>query len=237
MTTGAGTQGREGGLNLQTATRNWQTPNAAAEAPNLGSNIKNGPKSLLAQAELATPWQTPAAFQGRFRRQVGQTERAEELLPAQAESATERAWPTPQAHDAVGGKTPEQVAAMRARTGAGVSNLNEAATAWSTPRASDGEKGGPNQSFGAGGTPLPAQAAQWGTPTSRDWKDGASPSMEAPTNGLLGRQAPRMPMPGDGSSQPDPTSRRRLNPRFVEWLQGWPEGWVDLTSSTSSETA
>lgn len=30
---------------------------------------------------------------------------------------------------------------------------------WSTPRASDGEKGGPNMAFGAGGTPLPAQAA------------------------------------------------------------------------------
>ena len=35
--------------------------------------------------------------------------------------------PTPQAHDAVGGKTPEQVAAMRERTGAGVANLNEVA--------------------------------------------------------------------------------------------------------------
>jgi hypothetical protein len=31
------------------------------------------------------------------------------------------------------------------------------ASPWSTPRASDGEKGGPNQSFGAGGQPLPAQ--------------------------------------------------------------------------------
>lgn len=35
---------------------------------------------------------------------------------------------------------------------------------WGTPRASDGEKGGPNQSFGAGGMLLPAQAAQWPTP-------------------------------------------------------------------------
>jgi hypothetical protein len=51
--------------------------------------------------------------------------------------------PTPQAHDAVGGKTPEQVEAMRRRTGAGVSNLNE--VVFPTPRASDGEKGGPNQ--------------------------------------------------------------------------------------------
>jgi len=46
-----------------------------------------------------------------------------------------------------------------------------AATAahWSTPRATDGEKGGPNQSFGAGGQPLPAQAfhvmtSMWPTP-------------------------------------------------------------------------
>ena len=41
---------------------------------------------------------------------------------------------------------------------------------WGTPRASDGEKGGPNQSFGAGGMPLPAQAAQWPTPAARDWR-------------------------------------------------------------------
>ena len=39
-----------------------------------------------------------------------------------------------------------------------------AAMLWGTPRSSDGEKGGPNQSFGAGGLPLPAQAAQWFTP-------------------------------------------------------------------------
>lgn len=42
---------------------------------------------------------------------------------------------------------------------------------WRTPRASDGEKGGPNQAFGAGGQPLPAQAyqaAHWSTPTVRD---------------------------------------------------------------------
>nr|WP_241651391.1 hypothetical protein [Sinirhodobacter populi] len=39
---------------------------------------------------------------------------------------------------------------------------------WSTPRASDAEKGGPNQKFGAGGIPLPAQAAQWTTPSASD---------------------------------------------------------------------
>ena len=46
-------------------------------------------------------------------------------------------WPTPQMHDAVGAKTPEQVAAMRKRTQAGVSNLNEVCqlSGWPTPVA------------------------------------------------------------------------------------------------------
>ena len=163
------------------AMRNWQTPNAASEAPNLGSNIKNGPKSLLAQAEQTTRalwqtptvgnttggnknrggdrstelllpgqaekttqamWQTPAVFQGRLRRQVGQTERAEELLPAQAESVSGR------------------LAQMTMRGGL-LSSLPE------------------------------------------DWT----------------------------------SSRLRLNPRFVEWLMGWEEGWVALPNSTSSGMA
>lgn len=53
---------------------------------------------------------------------------------------------------------------------------------WSTPRASDGEKGGPNMSFGAGGQPLPAQmhqASPWVTPSARDWKDSAGMATEA----------------------------------------------------------
>lgn len=36
---------------------------------------------------------------------------------------------------------------------------------WATIRASDGEKGGPNMQFGAGGQPLPSMAA-WSTPRS-----------------------------------------------------------------------
>lgn len=91
-------------------TRNWQTPNAAAEAPNLGSNIRNGPKPLLAQAEQTTRrmWQTPAVFQGKYRRQVHQTKRAEELLPAQAQRTTERltAWATPTSRDWKDGSEP-----------------------------------------------------------------------------------------------------------------------------------
>lgn len=45
-----------------------------------------------------------------------------------------------------------------------------AARNWSTPRASDAEKGGPGMSFGGGGTPLPAMTASW--PTIRAAESG-----------------------------------------------------------------
>jgi hypothetical protein len=45
-------------------------------------------------------------------------------------------------------------------------------TNWSTPKATDGAKGGPGQSYGSGGMPpLPAQAAQWQTPVADDQVD------------------------------------------------------------------
>lgn len=74
-------------------------------------------------------------------------------------------WPTPTANDWKGsGPTLQRVdGQMRG------DRLDYATEQfWSTPRASDGEKGGPNQAFGAGGIPLPAQTAQWPTPTARD---------------------------------------------------------------------
>ena len=73
------------------------------------------------------------------------------------------------------GWSEEELTAARAKAKAGANNgngfglgLGAAASAWGTPRASDAEKGGPNQSFGAGGTPLPAQAAQWLTPAAHE---------------------------------------------------------------------
>ena len=45
-------------------------------------------------------------------------------------------------------------------------------TRWATPRASDAEKGGPNQKFGEGGEPLTAQAVKWTTPSAGDGHRG-----------------------------------------------------------------
>ncbi len=49
---------------------------------------------------------------------------------------------------------------------------------WSTPKATDGAKGGPGQSYGSGGVPpLPAQAAQWPTPAEQNWKGSSEASI------------------------------------------------------------
>jgi len=51
-------------------------------------------------------------------------------------------------------------------------------TNWSTPKATDGAKGGPGQSYGSGGMPpLPAQAAQWPTPAAQNWKGSSTASI------------------------------------------------------------
>jgi len=89
---------------------------------------------------------------------------------------------------------------------------------------------------GASGLPgqfdLPGEAERWATPTGRDYKDGDG-TANVPTNALLGLQAPRTPMPGNKSMN---NTSRRLNPLFVEWLMGWPQGWLELTGSASSGT-
>lgn len=102
---------------------------------------------------------------------------------------------------------------------------------WSTPRASDAEKGSPNQSFGAGGQPLPSQAAQWSTPSVADVQGGRkSRSGDRDSELLMNGQADQlcsrldqMPSTNGETSSPD---RRSLNPLFVEWLMGWPPGWT-----------
>jgi hypothetical protein len=80
-------------------------------------------------------------------------------------------------------------------------------TNWSTPKATDGAKGGPGQSCGSGGMPpLPAQAAQWPTPAAQNWK-GSSPDSVTRADGksrmdILHYRAEQ------GFIRPDPVSRR-----------------------------
>lgn len=115
-------------------------------------------------------------------------------------------WPTPRT--ITGGAESAERKRELGRTDSGEGDLQAAvldwARLWSTPRASDGEKGSPNQAFGAGGIPLSAQAVQqsgqllFGLLDPMTGKDGAPTS----STGLM------------------------LNPQFVEPLMGWANGWT-----------
>jgi DNA (cytosine-5)-methyltransferase 1 len=60
--------------------------------------------------------------------------------------------------------------------------------------------------------------------------------LQDPAGGELAipAQSPLTPTPEPGSTSCEsglisrPQSKRRLNPRFVEWLMGWPPGWTDF---------
>lgn len=89
-------------------------------------------------------------------------------------------------------------------------------------------------------------ARLWGTPRASEWK-GTDPPGSASHKHRLDRHyldaqsedfhhRPMIEKPGQKSSENDPTSHRRLNPKFVEWLMGWPEDWIELHSFVSSET-
>jgi hypothetical protein len=82
-------------------------------------------------------WPTPEGMAGGKTSRGGN--RKDELLL----SGMVKQWATPQAHDAQGPKTLEQIAAMRAK-GHGVKNLNEQAC-WGTPTARDHKSGRGNE--------------------------------------------------------------------------------------------
>jgi hypothetical protein len=67
---------------------------------------------------------------------------------------------------------------------------------WSTPKATDGAKGGPGQSYGSGGRPpLPAQAAQWQTPVADDQADRLRGKINGRGEPKLSAQAIQWPTP------------------------------------------
>ena len=213
-------------------------------------------------------------------------------------------WPTPQAHDQRGAKTPDQIEAQRTLTGAGVRNLNEEVSTWSTPGASPQQNRTthytPSHLAGTHGRNLAADVGSWQTPATDSFRSRGGDRKDEPgldqqarmfdrnnwpspmasdavaivdQHGagnlrLLGAarlfptpaardyrsekggektlahfnrsagpsfpafvehspQAPQIP-DGPQSSESAPTSRRRLNPRFVEWLMGFPIGHTEL---------
>lgn len=213
-----------GGPDLQEAAENWGAP-TARDWKDGGADLTNVPENGLLGRQAAN-WPTPTTMLTGDRT-------APEVFDARQRKMKER-------HKGNTGNGCGPDLAMVART-------------WSTPVATDGEKGGPNQARTAGGMPpLPAQAQNWSTPSVADTTGSRkSRSGDRSDEPLLNGQAeivslrtllPDRPIStvGEESSH----IRRSLNPLFVEWLMGWPRGWTSQalmppasSGSACSETA
>jgi DNA (cytosine-5)-methyltransferase 1 len=89
---------------------------------------------------------------------------------------------------------------------------------------------------------LDQQARMFPTPAARDYRTPNKTAYSERGGGAKGEQLQnfvehhldlnsppvRPTLDGQKSSEPSPHSRRRLNPRFVEWLMGFPIGWTEL---------
>lgn len=113
--------------------------------------------------------------------------------------------------------------------------IAEQAEHWMTPSANEDAAGtvdGKMQKM------LTHQAKEWATPRGSDWNGASMERVNNPEKRFQLREQdlfaepshPDLEMPphGNESSESAPTSRRQLNPRFVEWLQGWTPGHTSL---------
>lgn len=108
---------------------------------------------------------------------------------------------------------------------------------WSSPRASDGEKGAPLQKFSGGGQPLPAQIyanaekAMWVTPSARDGKD--TPGMATEGESLDGDQIALEGM--EKRRQRDDQLPRQMNANFEKTMRPTPKASAAGETSRSGD--
>ena len=201
---------------LTGATRQWATPNAR-DVLNPGS-----PDGQRSQRKLEQGWTIDLNDQAAW-------------------------WTTPQAHDAAGGN-PERVG--RFGTKHGGANLADDVTLWKTPDVPNGGRtmsaadvaanGATDKGKRQVGLENQVRYTAWPTPgtgTPNSLRGSAQHPDIRRANGHQVNlqnvachsfpQAQPTPKPGSESLPSGPTSRRRLNPAFVDWLMGLPPGWTD----------
>jgi hypothetical protein len=157
-------------------------------------------------------------------------EDARDDLQAQA---LELDWPTPQAADS------ERSSATLFRSTGNPTLLGAARKNWSTPQTR--VWGAHTQANGSKTPFLGNQAQDWATPdasVSTGYNQSDSPNAAIrPRIGRMVQEDPCGHPAGEtppGPTSPPSTGRPQLNPAFVEWLMGVPDGW---TASELSEMA
>jgi hypothetical protein len=154
------------------------------------------------------------------------------------------AWRSPSDISKRGGSQPME----KRQAGGHTVNLEDQAehwapTKWSSPKASDPEKAGPNMRGSKGDIPLPAISARWPAPAARNHKGSSEGSITrqdgksradmldyAAEQFFVLPSSPAQPIAAGsmsstaGPNSNQPSVKRKLNPIFVEALMRWPTG-------------
>lgn len=228
----------------------WMTPHGMSGMDSTGKVGSGGEF-----AKQVTNWATPDCNTSTYSNgQMGMNIR---------EQASQ--WMTPNVPNG-GRHVPEELVASKGQTEDGAKRtvgMESQAKYWSSPRATDGINGGPNQRGSKGDLMLPSMAAQWPTPAARDHKGVNSPEHVTSLRGgnkhmdqlaNFVAYSPLVPVISDGqesspacpgspqhsASSKNSTPRlltRRLNPNFGGWLMGWPLHWTSAIVRPSSNAS
>lgn len=173
-------------------------------------------------ASGSSSWHTPRATDGS---NGGPSQTGGALVPQVA------TWPTPTAMDS----RASGAAGYQTETRNSGTTLTDAAVRqWPTPLAADDGKQGARH---LGGNPtLKGAAEMWPTPdasVSHGYNQSPSPgaSIRHHLAGLVTRWSGPLDLTTAKHGNTSSRTGRTLNPRFVEWLMGWPMNWSDTGSS------
>ena len=193
-------------------------------------------RAISGNGSLSSAWTTPQAHDVT-ERGSGQVPTAEAGNACLARDA--RLWNTPRTITGGGesGKRKQELG----RTESGGGDLQAQVENWPTPSARDADKWHNRAPGHARQVNLSGMAHNWPTPRAEDSESsgarlsrGTADTLTAASRSFL--PDPPTPTPGAPSSPSGPTSRRRLNPRFVAYLMGWPEAH-EPNGSGSTATA
>jgi site-specific DNA-cytosine methylase len=176
----------------------------------------SGAGCSVADSIAARHWSSPKASDAQHGGPNMRDSKGELPLPSQAAN-----WATPQARDHKNPDKPESGNFQRKLQQGYTIDLNSQASNWPTPVANDDNK-----------TPEAHMAMKARMPGGAR---NTITSLKVAVQVFSPQAQPTQHGPESSSS--GPTSPRRLNPAFTEWLMGWPTGWTIAAPSASSAAA
>ena len=131
-------------------------------------------------------------------------------------------WATPRTTDTNSGRTLDEKGRRISKSSDLVfgANLADQVKMWPTPTATERSGINPKTGKGAG---LSKTVQMWPTPTTRDHKGGYLGGRMR--NGKVSMDTLDVAVQYTDNQQ---KNGGQLNPQWVEWLMGYPEGWTDL---------